>query len=128
MGATRHATCSACGSEFTFDQGGGFCFHRLRCDMCGATKSISFEKLGDLHQRYLKGLSGTHSVASADQDRTVRESYEGEPIGQKEYHAAIEKQFRPCRCGGRYRFDAPPRCPACRSQNITEGEVAVYYD
>ncbi len=128
MGVTRHATCNACGSEFTFDQDGGFCFHLLRCDTCGIPKSIGFEKLGDLHKRYLKGLSGPYCVASADHDQAVRESYEGEPIGQEEYHTAIEKKFRTCKCGGRYRFDAPPRCPTCRSPDITKGEVTLYYD
>jgi hypothetical protein len=26
---------------------------------------------------------------------------------------AIETQFRPCKCGGIYRYMNPPRCPAC---------------
>ena len=25
----------------------------------------------------------------------------------------VEEHLRPCTCGGRYRFDAPPRCPLC---------------
>ena len=26
-----------------------------------------------------------------------------------------EATLDPCTCGGRFRYDAPPRCPACRS-------------
>ncbi len=128
MGMTYQAKCNACGSEFPVDDGGGFSFHMLRCDTCGATKSIGFDKLGDLHLRYLKGLSGPYCVASADHDRAVRENFESEPIGREQYHAAVEKKFRRCKCGGRYRFDAPPRCPDCRSTDIVEGDVTMCYD
>ena len=128
MGTTRKATCNACGKEFTFNRNGGFSFHLLRCDTCGATKSISFEELGELHLRYLKGLSGPYCMASADHDQAVRENFEGEPISEEDYHAAIEKKFPGCDCGGKYRFDAPPRCPACRSTDIAEGAVTICYD
>ena len=33
-----------------------------------------------------------------------------------------------CECGGNFRLDAPVRCPKCRSAEIDEGEVTVYYD
>jgi len=57
MGSESSARCLDCDEAFTVCEGGGFFFHLLRCDRCGAGKSIPFDKLGELHLRYLKGLS-----------------------------------------------------------------------
>ena len=89
---------------------------------------VSFDELGELHVRHRKGLPGPPCAASSDHDRTVREDLAGEPISEEQYHTAIEKKFRRCKCGGKYRLDAPPRCPACRSTEITEGKATVLYD
>lgn len=32
-----------------------------------------------------------------------------------EEKAVLEKHLAPCKCGGRFRFDAPPLCPFCKS-------------
>ena len=48
-------------------------------------------------------------------DRQIQQEYPGEPLTRDEYHAAAEASFDPCACGGRFRYDAPPRCPGCRS-------------
>ena len=95
-------------------------FHLLRCDRCGETKSIGFDELGELHLRYLKGLPGPYCVASAEHDKEVREHAPVEPISEEEYHVAIEAGMKPCRCGGKRTFDAPSRCPECRSTNFEE--------
>ena len=29
--------------------------------------------------------------------------------------AEVEKNLKPCKCGGRFRFDAPPLCPFCKA-------------
>ena len=128
MGQTCAAKCRECGAEFELSDGGGFFFHLLRCDRCGKTKSISFDKLGDLHLRYVKGLDVPYSSASWEFDKSVQRNYPGEPISEAEYHQEIEKLLHKCRCGGRYRFDAPPRCPRCRSPEVEEGEINVLYD
>jgi uncharacterized Zn finger protein len=57
MGSQVNAKCRECGNTFTVMHGGGFFFHLVRCDQCGETKSIKFSNLGELHLRYLKGLS-----------------------------------------------------------------------
>ena len=33
-----------------------------------------------------------------------------------------------CRCGGVFTITAKPRCPKCRSIDLKEKEVLVYYD
>jgi len=128
MGHTCAAKCRECGAEFEVSHGGGFFSHLLRCDRCGKTKSISFDELGDLHLRYLKSLDIPYSSASWEFDKSVQRSHPGEPIPEGEYHQEIENLLRKCRCGGRYSFTAPPRCPKCRSQEIEEGETRVLYD
>ncbi len=128
MGHTMNAKCHECGNTFTVDKGGGFFFHLLRCDKCGKTKPIGFDRLGELHLRYLKGLPGPYCVASRDHDKHVREHADVEPISEVEYHKGVEAIAGRCRCRGNYKLDAPPRCPKCRSAVIEEGEIFIMYD
>lgn len=128
MGHQVSSKCVECGNTFTVDHGGGFVFHLLRCDKCGKTKSIGFDRLGELHLRYLKGLPGPYCVGTSEHDKHVREHVDVEPISEHEYHRGVEKIAGKCRCRGKYVFDAPPRCPKCHSANIKEGEITGMYD
>jgi hypothetical protein len=128
MGHRFKATCDACQLNFEGDDGGGFFFHRLRCDCCGENSSISFDAVGEPHLRYLKGLSGPYCIASSEADETVRASYPGDPITEDQYHQAVEQLTGACQCGGRFKFDAPIRCPQCRSSQVELGDVLMDYD
>jgi hypothetical protein len=128
MGDLVKAKCRKCGSTFAVHHGGGFRFHLVRCGDCGKTKSIGFDELGELHLRYLKGLPGPYCFATEKHDRAVQEQAQIEPISKDEYHKGIEAIAGKCRCGGRYCLDAPPRCPECRSTQIDEGEITMFYD
>lgn len=128
MGHQVDAQCLDCQATFTVQHGGGFSFHLLRCNRCGKTKAISFSELGELHLRYLKGLPGPYCCASAAYDQYVQEHVAVEPIGGEEYHKMIEKTAKKCRCRGVFTFDAPTRCPACRSTRIEEGGTGLCYD
>jgi len=129
MGREYGVICRKCGQKFSVSEGGGFVFHLLHCDRCGRERSISFEDIGEPHLRYLKGLPGPYAIATSDHDENVRENYPGEPISEEEYHAAVEKLAGKCRCGGEFRFGAPPRCPECGSADLeedTDGEEVCY--
>ena len=128
MGQQVEAECLDCGATFTIDHGGGFVFHLLRCDKCGRTTCIGFDELGELHLRYLKGLPGPYCVATSEHDEKVRKYAQVEPISEEEYHRNVEIIAGHCPCGGKYTFDAPPRCPKCHSTRLTEGDTAIYYD
>jgi predicted Zn-ribbon and HTH transcriptional regulator len=130
MGCSYQAECRECAARFMCDDGGGMFFHLLRCDQCGKTKSIEFDELGELRLRYLKGLSGPYCMASAEHDKEVREHASVEPISEDDYYRGVEAMVKPCRCGGKYTFDAPPRCPECRSIHLEETgeEPSIYYD
>lgn len=130
MGHSYRAFCRECRASFTVNEGGGFFFHLLRCGTCGGERSIGFDEIGEPHLRYLKGLKVPYCMASAEHDRHVRENYPGEPMGEKDYHTAVEEICGQCDCGGRFRFDAPPRCPKCRRPyEKTGGEKPdVLYD
>jgi len=128
MGHQISATCLDCGCTFKLIRGGGFFFHLVRCDKCGKTKTITFEDLGELHIRYLKGLPGPYCIASAEQDENVRKHALVEPISEDEYHKGIEDFTGKCRCGGQFTLTAPARCPMCRSTQIEEGAITVCYD
>jgi len=95
--------------------GGGFFFDLLHCDTCGSTRSVGHEELGDIHLRFVKGLPGPYAVSRMAMDRRIQREYPGEPLTRDEYHAAAEATVDACGCGGRFRYDAPARCPGCRS-------------
>ena len=115
MGSASGFICKACGARFTIRSGGGFYFDLLHCDTCGADGSVGHQELGDIHLRFVKGLPGPYAVVRSKMDRQIQREYPGEPIGRAEYHALAEATLEPCTCGGRFRYDAPPRCPECRS-------------
>ncbi len=110
------------------NQGGGFAFHLLRCDACGKTKTVGFDLLGDIHDRYWKGVRSRRIAALSGHDKRSEEQVDGAPVSEEEYHQAVEKFAGKCKCGGQYGFDAPPRCPKCRSAHIREGAITAMYD
>lgn len=128
MGHISSAKCLECGEAFELDSGGGFFFHLVRCDVCGVTKSVSFDDLGEFHSRYLKGLSGPYCIASTEHDENVRKQAPIQPISEAEYYTKIEAIAGKCSCGGNFTLNAPPRCPKCHSTHTEEGEPTVFYD
>ena len=115
MGRSSGHICKVCTNRFQVRDGGGFFFDLLHCDACGRTHSVSHEDLGDIHLRYVKGLGRPYAIARAEMDRRIQAEYPGEPLSRDEYRAAAEATLDPCPCGGRFRYDAPARCPTCRS-------------
>ena len=64
------------------------------------------------HAHPFKRLSAAEALRALYVDF---EGQKGEPLTEDEYHAAAEATLGPCGCGGRFRYDAPARCPECRS-------------
>jgi len=95
--------------------GGGFMFDLLHCDTCVNDRTVGHEELGDIHQGFVKGLPGPYAVARSAMDRRIQAGYPGRALTRDEYHAAAETTLDACACGGRFTYDAPPRCPECRS-------------
>ena len=132
MGRQTSQRCRACGTAFSVRDGGGFFFDELHCDDCGAATSVGHRDLGDIHLRYVKGLGMPYAMVRAEMDRRIQQEYPGEPLSRGEYLAAVEGGLGPCPCGGRFRYDAPPRCPGCRSTeamwDVDEAGGEVFYD
>ena len=128
MGQIVRTACLECGERFEMSRGGGFRFHQLGCDTCGKATTIGFAALGDLHRRYVKGLFGPYSLATAEDDARAREAPGIEPISTEEYHRHVEGMAGKCVCGGWFTFAAPPRCPTCHSTCLAEGKVVICYD
>jgi hypothetical protein len=112
--------------------GGGFYFDLLRCDTCGNVRNTSHEELGDVHLGFVKGLPGPYAVTRSAMDRRIQAEFPGEPLTRDEYHAAAEATLEACACGGRFTYDAPARCPECRSTEDQWDEdpdgVHIFYD
>ena len=128
MGNSRGARCRECGAEFEVNEGGGFFFHLLHCNRCGTEKSVGFEKIADIHARYVKGLTGPWCVATMDHDQAVQADDSIVPMSAKEYHKAVEAAAGKCRCGGAFRLKARPRCPRCHSTRLELLEATLFYD
>ena len=132
MGGSATYTCRACGTYFTVRGGGGFHFDELHCDACGAIRSVGHQELGDIHFRFVKGLPAPYAVSRRESDARIQRDYPGEPLSEEEYHAAVEGTLERCACGGRFRYDAPPRCPSCRSTkeqwDWDKSRAGVLYD
>jgi len=129
MGARRDVVCRQCGRKFTLGEGGGYTFHLLHCDACGAEVTVGFHEIGEAHLQYLKGLREPYSFVTERKDREALESYQGQPICEAEYVAAVERVAGQCLCGGAYRFDAPARCPGCGATQLVDdpqGTVTHY--
>lgn len=115
MGSAMSYRCLACGTDFRIFSGGGFFFDRLQCDACGSSRSVSHEEMGDIHLAFVKGLPGPYAVSRRNLDQHIKETFQGPALDRDAYHAAVEASLEPCICGGRFRYDAPARCPGCRS-------------
>jgi predicted Zn-ribbon and HTH transcriptional regulator len=130
MGCKVDTKCKSCGHAFSYDDGGGFFFMLLPC---GRTKSIGNDDMGKLQLRFQKGLALKSQAdrrargLPADEE-AVEQFAHLEPLSAEDYFAAVEKKAGKCRCGGNLRFDAPPRCPRCRSTDLAEGKVSMLYD
>ena len=115
MGRATSYICRACGAHFMSRNGGGFFFDLLHCDTCSNDRSVGHQELGDVHLGFVKGLPGPYAVARAAMDRRIQDEYRGEPLTRDQYHDAAETTLDACTCGGRFRYDAPGRCPECRA-------------
>jgi hypothetical protein len=128
MGEIVRTACLECSERFEMSRGGGFTFHQLGCDSCGKTTTVGFAALGDLHRRYVKGLSGPYCLATVEDDARLRQDARIEPISTEVYHQQVERLMEKCACGGRFAFAAPPRCPKCYSTRLAEGTVIICCD
>lgn len=115
MGSALDYICRTCGIHFMARSGGGFMFDLLHCDTCGATKSVSHQELGDIHLGFVKSLPGPYAVARPSMDRLIQQEHPGRALTGDESHAAAEATLDRRACGGTFRYDAPARCPGCRS-------------
>ena len=93
---------------------------------------MSHQDLGEIHLGYIKGLGIPYAMTRAEVDRRIQREYPGPVLAREEYQAAAEATLESCECGGRFRYDAPARCPTCRSrpeqwdQDASRG--MVFYD
>ena len=125
MGQTYIATCRKCGNLFGYSEGGGFHFHLLHCDTCGAEKTVNHKALGEIHLRFIKGLDRPYCGVSAKHDRSVQKHYRGTPISEKDYFTAIEEFAGRCACGGKYTLKASPRCSKCKSLEVDISDYSI---
>ncbi len=115
MGMRTDYRCTTCDARFTAGEGGGFFFDLLHCTDCGAAKSISHQDMGDIHLAFIKGLPVPYAMVRARLDARIKATFPGEPLDGEAYHEAVSKLAGPCTCGGTFTYEAPARCPGCRS-------------
>jgi hypothetical protein len=125
MGRAYQAVCKSCGHTFPASEGGGFSFESLRCDQCGEDTAVSHN---DVWESYLAMLKGGN-FAFPEPDGADGRTYQGEPITEGEFRRRVEAKAGICSCGGQFKFDAPLRCPACRSASVADdGTREIMFD
>lgn len=77
----------------------------LYCDSCPNLVVFS-----SYDQRYTKIVGSRHPWTLGDADLR-----------------SVEGQLKPCTCGGRFRFQAPPRCPLCNAPIREILEDSLHY-
>ena len=99
MGTGYSAICNNCGKHFSENSGCSMVSELLRCGLCSKEKWIFFNDFG---------------------------SYPSEsPV----YEQRIEKMAGVCSCGGKFKVNAPARCPRNKSPDWgedPEGPVICY--
>ena len=125
MGRAYQAVCGSCEHTFRVSEGGGFSFDALRCDQCGEETTVSHK---DVWESYLAMLKGGN-FSMPEPDGADGRTYPGEPITDEEYRRRVEAKAGTCSCGGQFRFDAPLRCPVCRSTSVADdGTYGIMFD
>jgi len=99
MGSQCKASCKECGHRFTLNEGGGLSFEQLHCEKCGCAKTVN-----------------------------LYQSEPGLPSSADDWKKRIEARAGSCRCGGKHRLGARPRCPKCGSLRLDRGEPTLCYD
>ena len=106
MGYAYTGQCKECGLEFDVNDGGGFLVRQLRCEVCGREKLVGLDEIEQAHKALMERL-----------------------ITEEEYQLKVEEKAGRCKCGGHHRFNAPIRCPKCKSTEIEDtGKNGIYYD
>lgn len=129
MASVSDMICQTCGQEFCADFDDGLDYHLLRCNRCGGPSQVAFADLVGLRSAYVRGLPVPDLVLTASHNPRFARTQSGAPMSEAEYRLAIEASTGPHDCGGRFEFDAAPRCPKCRSADMDtgrDGSTVVY--
>lgn len=98
MATMLTVTCNKCGAESEQIDGPLMMGFNLRCDRCGETKFVAME---DLYAGDPPGIQ-----PASDEAWRLR-------------HGRLPGLAGTCACGGSHSEDAPIRCSACRSTDVT---------
>jgi predicted Zn-ribbon and HTH transcriptional regulator len=122
MGRTFDATCRECGDVFRASEGGGRRFEAVRCTECGEGGAIGHEEIAEAHRRFVERSDEAMGIQD---DREADVAFER---ARAEFFAVVNAAAGECSCGGRFRHDAPLRCPRCRSTDLERGNVRRLFD
>ena len=129
MGIEFEAKCNDCGAILSIGCVSGDDFSLLlRCERCGGEKFISDDEIRQIESKDPKRFSMPDRVASSDHNKGVKGDYQRELVSEEEYLREIERIAGTCKCGGKPKFDAPPRCPECTSKNIEQVGRTSFYE
>lgn len=129
MGCEMQAECNICGHEFRVSYGGSMSSELLRCNRCGKDKFILFREIPDLWVGRWRRFWDAQDGEVVWDDRLGEVKITMRAITEKVYRDRVQRFAGGCTCRGRFRFNAPPRCPKCWSRSFTEGERPVlFYD
>ena len=119
MGYMTETKCNDCGEVFDESYGGGFNWDQLRCTNCGKTKDVHHFETPELWEKFIRTLDFLRDIQIDNQSKELDYLFD---LLIAERQRRVEEFAGKCDCGGKYTFDAPPRCPKCGSTNVKEEE------
>lgn len=131
MGMVHETTCNHCGLQFELAVGGSMMAEMFHCHQCDEATAVERDRLRDAHDEH------AGAIDAARRGQAHRSSAES-PIAQQQraelaaapggFDDHLEQLVGRCPCGGQFGLYAQPRCPACKSTDLSLGEVTMCFD
>lgn len=142
MGKRAIYRCGDCAHEFESTEGGAEGFTLVRCERCDLIKKIrrgEWPSQFEVAHRFQRLFNGPIHVERINDDGTVDEDVLAKALADRppppkakyandEELEQARERFKCPDCGCQMRDDLKPMCPICRSRNVKEKQVTVWFD
>ncbi|MCR9198932.1 MAG: hypothetical protein NXI04_09830 [Planctomycetaceae bacterium] len=131
MGMVHETTCNHCDLQFELAVGGSMLAEMFHCHQCDEATAVERDRLRDAHAEHANAIDATQCDKTRDSsiDSSMAQQQRAElaaaPGG---FDERLQQLAGLCPCGGQFGLYAQPRCPACKSTNLSLGDVTMCFD
>ena len=124
MGTLIEKICNACGFASMAQIGWTMNAAYFRCKSCHRGTSVSRTTVQEAWQQFeeaARTISG-HGAELSGQSSAMRQQLKELAESSGGFDEQLQQLAGPCECGGEFGVYAEPRCPQCRSTDLTSGQ------